>query len=473
MVRRLVLGCDATGLSLVESLADRRGELFVLEPDSNRVEQLRNEKVAAETGDLTDPETLSAIGMDPEVVLVLGADPVQNEAVAQNARNVFPDAYLVAYGGDEPAPNQDWGLERLVDHLIDRGGLILDHLDQIHGSGNLLRLNDLRDTLRAMDGELAVFTHDNPDPDAIASAHALTQVAEWFEVDASVYYFGDITHQENRAFVNLLDLELHNIDPEGDWTFDHLALVDHASPGVNNQLPEETPVDIVIDHHPTNVPVDASFVDVRSAAGATSTLMVDYLEGFQVEVGTEIATALLYGIRVDTRDFSRQITTADFEAAATLLPKADVEVLGRVESPSLSPETLDIIARAIRNRHLNGQILTSCAGPIQLRDALAQSADRLLNMEGVTVTVVYGYRDGTVYVSSRSRGVDIDLGEVLRRAFSDIGSAGGHETMAGAQISMGIFEAVDEDSETDMTEIVEDVIETRLYEVLDPDRIEE
>jgi len=473
MVSRLVLGCEATGLALVEALTDQRGELFVVEPDESRVEQLRNEKVAAETGDPSDEETLRRLDIEPDVVLVLGDSAQVNRQAAEAVRSVFPDAYVVAYEGEETVRTDRRALESAVDHLLSTGALLVDHLEDVAADGNLSRVHRLRETLWSMDGQLGVFTHDNPDPDAIAAAMALAAVARWFDVDADVCYYGDISHQENRAFVNLLDLELRNLEPGKDPEYDHYALVDHSSPGVNDQLPEGTDIDVVIDHHPPKETVSATFVDVRSEAGATSTLMVDYLRAFEVELQTEVATALLYGIRVDTRDFAQEITTADFEAAAYLLPKADVELLGRVESPSVSPDTLDIIARAIRNRQTRMHVLTSCTGQIQNRDALAQAADRLLNMEDVHVTVVYGFRNGTIYVSARARGVDLDLGEALREAFGDLGSAGGHNNMAGAQISMGLFEAVDDASEAEMTEIVEDVIEKRLYQVIDPPTIEE
>jgi len=150
-----------------------------------------------------------------------------------------------------------------------------------------------------------------------------------------------------------------------------------------------------------------------------------------------VATALLYGIRVDTKDFAREITIDDFEAGAWLLPQADTDVLERIETPSMSADTLDTIAAAIRNRELDGSMLASCVGAIADRDTLAQAADRLLAMRGVTVTFVYGFTEGTIYVSARSRGKDIDLGAVLREAFGDQGSAGGHADMAGAQLPWG------------------------------------
>jgi len=132
----------------------------------------------------------------------------------------------------------------------------------------------------------------------------------------------------------------------------------------------------------------------------------------------------------------------------------------------MSADTLDTIADAIRNRELDGSMLASCVGAIADRDTLAQAADRLLAMRGVTVTFVYGFTEGTIYVSARSRGKDIDLGEVLRTAFGDMGSAGGHADMAGAQLPLGLFDEVDEDAEATLTEMVEDVVSKRFFDAV-------
>ncbi|MFC6991911.1 bifunctional oligoribonuclease/PAP phosphatase NrnA [Haladaptatus sp. GCM10025707] len=321
--------------------------------------------------------------------------------------------------------------------------------------------------LRALDGKLAVVTHDNPDPDALASAVALQKIAHSVGCEADVVYFGDITHQENRAFVNLLDLQLRNPKTWADLSeYAGFALVDHSRPGVNDQLPADTDVDVVIDHHPPRAPIDARFVDVRSDVGATSTLLTDYLMQLGYKVDTAVATGLLYGIRVDTKDFSRDISTADFEAAEFLTPRADSALLAQFESPSMSAETLSIIGRAIRERQVRGEVLTSCVGPISDRDALAQAADRLLDMKGITTTLVYGFKDGTVFVSGRARGADLDLGETLRDAFGQIGSAGGHADMAGAQISLGLLGDVEEGQEESLRQILTDVVTDRFFDTL-------
>ncbi|MFB6153095.1 MAG: DHH family phosphoesterase [Halodesulfurarchaeum sp.] len=473
MVSRLVLGCDTTVLSVIEHLETKPGDLLVIAGDEGRVEQLRNEKVAAEVGDVADRETLLESGVEPDVVYLMGPSPGMNLAAANLAADVFPDAYLLAFGGNDATPTDLRSLEEVADSVISRGALLLEYLDDMLVGGQLERLQGFRNALEEIDGRLGVFTHDNPDPDAIAAALGVVAIAEWFDVEAVPIYYGDISHQENRAFVNLLDLELRNATPEEEVDVDGVALVDHSAPGVNDQLPPDTEVDIVIDHHPPKTTVEANFVDIRESVGATSTLVVDYLEGYDVGVETAVATGLLFGIRIDTQDFVRGVTTQDFDAAAYLLPRADTEVLHRVESPSISPDTFETIAQAIRERETRGQILSSGVGGISDRDALAQAADRLLNMEDISVTFVFGYNEGTIYLSARSRGVEIDLGDVLRRAFGDIGSAGGHADMAGAQIPMGLFDEIDEEAETELSEMVEAVIAERLFSVLEPEELEE
>ena len=463
MVSRLVLGCGTTGHALVERLAERRGDLFVLDRDESRVESLRNEKVAAEVRDVTD-EAAIRVDRDVDVVVLAGESAGVNHLAAVAARNVYPDAEIVAYLGFGASDEDRSAVRSLADHVAEPGRAVVDHVADVASSGTSEKLQALRETLNGTTGTLGIFMHDNPDPDAIATGVGLARIAAEFGVEAEVCYFGEISHQENRAFVNLLDLDVRNVTGEGDLDFSSIALVDHSAPGVNDQLDPETDVDIIVDHHPRKGDVEADFVDIRDDLGAASTILVEYIRGFGLDLDTEISTALLYGIRVDTNDFAREITTEDFEAGAWLIAKADTDVLERIESPSISADTLDTIARAITNRELDGSVLASCVGSISDRDTLAQAADRLLAMRGVTVTFVYGYEDGTIYVSARARGNNVNLGVVLRSAFGDIGSAGGHADMAGAQLPLGLFDDVADEAEHTLTQMVADVVATRFFE---------
>ncbi|GGM72957.1 nanoRNase/pAp phosphatase (c-di-AMP/oligoRNAs hydrolase) [Halarchaeum rubridurum] len=466
MVSRLVLGSGTVAHTVLEAIRERPGDLLVLDPDESRIESLRNEKVAAETADVTDPGALLAHGDGPDVVFVASDDAAINARAAEAAATALPDAYLVAYTGTGATADHRARLAAAADRVCSAGAAVVDHVEAGVERGTDARARHLRETLESVEGTLTVLAHDNPDPDAIAAAIALCRIAEALGVDAEPCYFGDISHQENRAFVNLLELELTRLDPEAEYDFDAVALVDHSAPGVNDQLDPETPVDVVIDHHPAKGEVSVPFADIREDVGATSTIMTQYLDWFGVEYAEALATALLYGIRIDTKDFKREITQQDFGAAADLLPHAAIDVLERIESPSISADTFEVVARGIRNREVEGDVLASCVGAISDRDAIAQAADRLLAIQGVTVTFVYGFMDGTIYASARGRGNDVDLGEALRVAFDGVGSAGGHTDMAGAQLPLGVFAAVQEDEGETLASVLEGAITPRFFEAV-------
>ncbi|MFB6142496.1 MAG: DHH family phosphoesterase [Halorientalis sp.] len=480
MVSRLVVGCGPVGASLVETLSARPGDLLVLDDSERRVRRLRERGVSASQADVTDRESLADAADAPSSLVVAGADPATNLAAAEVAREAFPEALLVAYAGDDPDPDHLDGLRSLADDVIDPAAVTTDYVMERAGDAGI-QVRKLRRAFWNLSEPLAIVTHDNPDPDAIASAVSLARIADSFDVEADVCYYGEITHQENRAFVNLLEFDLTQLGPDADTEkYGGFALVDHSRPGVNDQLPPDTPVDIVIDHHPPRAPIEGKFVDLRSDVGATSTLLVEYLQALGIDLDEQVATALLFGIRVDTDDFTREASPADFEAAAAVVPLANFGTLERIESPSVSGDTFETIASAIRNRRQRGQVLTSCVGDLPDRDSLAQAADRLLGMEGVTTTVVYGIREGTIFISGRARGADIDLGETLRDAFAPIGSAGGHADMAGAQIEV-TDTVLDPTTDPDFDEQAEEVelsaetvagdletfIEDRFFDALD------
>jgi nanoRNase/pAp phosphatase (c-di-AMP/oligoRNAs hydrolase) len=358
--------------------------------------------------------------------------------------------------------------ERLADYVVDAPSAVADRVCDLTVNRSAAAAIHLRRRLSSIDGPLAVVMHDNPDPDAIASAVALVGLAESVGVAADACYFGQISHQENRAMVNLLDLDLRNLDPDESLeTFGAIALVDHSRPGVNDQLPPDYPVDVVIDHHPPRGPVPGDFVDIREDAGATSTVLTEYLARFDVEIDRRTATALLYGIRIDTNDFSREVSPTDFGAVAFLLPYVDADVLQQVETPSVDGETYDTIARAIKKRVQRDSVVVSSAGRIANRDALPQAAEQLLNMEGVNTTLVFGFMDEMVFLSARSRAGDVDLGETLRDAFDPIGSAGGHADMAGAQLEIGILGGSNDEMDVEsIVSVVEDVITDRFFEAM-------
>jgi nanoRNase/pAp phosphatase (c-di-AMP/oligoRNAs hydrolase) len=247
--------------------------------------------------------------------------------------------------------------------------------------------------------------------------------------------------------------------------YDTVAVVDlaEATDGIVDE-----PIDIYVDHADPDDGIEATFEDVRPNVSSTSTILTKYIQEFDLNLTEEVATALLYGIRAETLDFKRDTTPADLTAAAYLYPFADHDTLEQVESPSMSPETLDVLAEAIRNREVRGSHLVSNAGFIRDRDALAQAAQHLLNLEGITTTAVFAIADDTIYLAARSKDIRMDIGNVLEDAFADIGEVAGHSTDASVEIPLGIFTGIEVSDENRATllELTEEAVKKKLFEAM-------
>ncbi len=459
-----ILGCGSVGHAVAEELVDQGKDVLIIDKDEGRVEALRDQDLNAQQANIVD-ESVAETVASRDVILIMSSDVEANKAAVANIREKNDDQFVVVRASDPVSSDE---LRELgADHVINPSAVIADSALRSLETGELeYKARQLSDVLSDTKEQVAILTHDNPDPDSIASAAALQAIAEHLDVEADIFYLGDIGHQENRAFVNLLGIELHDWTAVEDFdTYDTVALVDHAK---SSEVDHDLPVDILIDHYEPDEDYDASFVDVRPNMSSTSTIMTKYIQEFDMNVGEEVATALLYGIRAETLDFKRDTTPADLTAAAYLYPFANHDTLEQVESPSMSPETLDVLAEAITNREVQGSHLVSNAGFIRDRDALAQAAQHLLNLEGITTTAVFGIADDTIYLAARSKDIRMNIGKVLADAYAEIGEAAGHSTQASAEIPLGIFTGIEtnEENRDTLLKLTEEAVKRKLFDAM-------
>ena len=458
-----ILGCGSVGHAVAEELASAEKDVLILDKDADRVEALRDQDLDARTEDISEDSVYEVIA-DRDVVLILSSDVEANKAAVRTIRAAGGAQFVVVRATDPVSEDE---LHELgADVVINPSKVIADSALRALETGELEHKADqLREVLETTEGRLAILTGENPDPDSIASAAALQAVAESFGVDADVIHDGDIGHQENRAFVNLLGLEL--LDRGSAPSLDEyatVALIDR----VEDAADVEVAVDVYVNHHEPAEGFEARFSDARPNVSSTSTILTKYVQEFDLRPSEAVATALLYGIRNETLDFKRDTTPADLTAAAYLYPFADHDTLEQVESPSMSPETLDVLAEAIRNREVKGSHLVSNAGFVRDRDALSQAAQHLLNLEGITTTAVFGIADDHIYLSARSKDIRMSLGNVLEDAFAAIGEPTGHSTQGDVRIPLGIFTGIDasEDNRDTLLSLTEEAVRRKLFEAM-------
>ena len=422
-----MLGCGEIGRLLLEK--DSRFAVAAPEGDI-----LRKEGVNAVQGDPADSSVLREVGIErAEVVVILE----KASAVLGQVRQLNPKAFCVVCGGKV---REVEGADYVVPST---GAAAQECLHQIHLYEKLKRKKELEKVLRS-GSSLAIIMHDNPDPDCISSALSLKLIAEAVGVSSVLFYGGRIGYSENQVLVELLDLDLVPPEPKPDFSqYDLTAFIDH-SPWDYTSVARDVNPDIVIDHH-IQPDYQGKFIDVREDVGSTSTILVEYLQLFGIDIDPKLATGLFYGLLVDTNSFRRGISPDDIAALKVLRDKMDTELLSRVERGGISRGTrrchsdadfLNVLGEAVKNMQVKENVVFSYVGRVKYRDAVSNSADYILKMERMEVVLVYGIIKDSLYISGRSWDKKLHVGKMMREAFHELGRAGGHPLIGGATIPL-------------------------------------
>jgi len=441
-----VLGGGDVGFSVASKLKERGLELVVVDKDPKKIEWFGKLGFGTFMGDFCLPNVLKEAGISrAEVVLLMVPDFRVTERALGTINSlkvglgIDPVVVTRVLDEEETVEAKRLGVSDVLPSSQILANFAISRFEELKGMAKEKRLRAL---LREPSvGPIAIVLQTNPDPDGIASGVALKRYAKAFGIDADIIYDGEIGHPQNRALRNLLELNLRKAEEVNFSGYNAFALVDVAT-HANCALPKDILPTIVIDHH--SVPsseVGARYQDITNV-GSTSTLLTNYLRYAAVEVDRATAAALVIGILTDTQNFTRGATPTDFDAFEYLMKLADLDLVGRLQSPAVSPEALDVLARAIKGSKLNGGYLTTNVGEVKDRDLIALTADFLLKREGVMTAFAYGICGDAVYASARTNDVSLHLGQLLKEAFVPFGSAGGHARMAGATISLKAFAKV-------------------------------
>jgi nanoRNase/pAp phosphatase (c-di-AMP/oligoRNAs hydrolase) len=297
---------------------------------------------------------------------------------------------------------------------------------------------DIKDLIKLCEGhKIYIQTHNIPDPDAIASAFGLQELLKRFGIESTICYDGDIDKLSSSKMLEMFGIEMFADDDilSKMREEDYIICVDSQKNAGNiTDLPGDEVA--AIDHHPTtakNADVEYQYKDIR-LLGACSTIITDYYRDLNITPSSDVATALLYGIKIDTLQFSRGVTAEDIIAFGMLNPIVDIVKLGKLEMNNLEFSDLKAYGAAIENIKVFDYFGFTHI-PFSCPDAMiAIVADFILSLIEIEVAVIYCDRPDGLKLSIRSERDDINAGEVMAKALEGIGNGGGHATMAGGRI---------------------------------------
>lgn len=303
-------------------------------------------------------------------------------------------------------------------------------------------IRELINLCKNTDKKIFIQTHNFPDADAIASAYALGELLGHFGISSLFCCEGKIDRLSTAKLADLLDMnlyqeeELESIMSEEDY----IICVDsqkHAGNIIDFKGDEVA----CIDHHPTFVEIVYKWSQVE-IVGACSTLLAEHFKALGIVPGEKCATALLYGLKMDTLNFTRGVTQRDIAAFSFLFDFVNNEELTKLEHTNLVSKDLLAYTTSIENIHLYGDIGFSKI-PFACPDGLIASlSDFILSLEEVNIAIVYSMRDNGIKLSVRSLHPSVNAGKLTYSALKDVGSGGGHFAMAGGFIPTEKFGAL-------------------------------
>lgn len=303
-----------------------------------------------------------------------------------------------------------------------------------------------------------IQTHNFPDPDAAASAYGLQIFLSRYGIESQIVYDGKISKISLLRMLEIFGIDMIHVNEADIHKSDSVVIVD-AQKSNSNISECEGNVVACIDHHPTFVKKKYRYSDIR-LVGACSSIIASYFCEEHEEISPELASALLYGIKIDTDDLARGVKDFDIDMYCTLYKIADKEMISSLIMNRIELNDLRAYGAAIQNIVVN-QHIGFAEIPFDCPDSLiAMISDFLLDIDVVAMSVVYSRRRDGLKFSVRSKIPKlVNAGKLTQLSLESIGgSGGGHPTMAGGFIPYKVSGSVNDISQFVQKRFTENII---------------
>lgn len=322
----------------------------------------------------------------------------------------------------------------------------------------------LRDVITNSSNVL-IMGHSNPDMDALGSAMGVVNICNLLNVKSSIIL------EKSNPSIEIMYQHIIKDPIYKDIFIKHepskklmsqsttLVVVDTHRPNYT-EMPEA--LDLVkkvvfIDHHRRGVDyienATLSYHETYpSSASEMVTELIQYVKDYPV-IDEIVATCLLAGITLDTKNFTKKAGVRTFEAAAFLI-KNNSDPISVKKFFQGDYEGFLLNAEAIKNVEIYHKniAITSCDKELDSPGLIASKiADELLDIHDVTASfVVASGKDDKAYISARSFD-SINVQVIMEKL-----GGGGHIDTAGAQIQNATIDEAKEKIKNAIDEYYED-----------------
>ena len=131
-------------------------------------------------------------------------------------------------------------------------------------------------------------------------------------------------------------------------------------------------------------------------------MIAQYFMENDIAMDKKIATALTYGIRIDTHNLSRGVSKLDIEMLYRMYDDCDYEEIHTLENSNLCFEDLVAYSKAISSIEVYDNISFADTGEDCPEALIASVSDFMLALVEVSFSVVYSRRGDGIKLSVRS-----------------------------------------------------------------------
>jgi len=299
---------------------------------------------------------------------------------------------------------------------------------------NQTKLDRLVEILKDAPDEVFIQPHNVPDPDAIASSLGMYYLLSQRGIQKlAIVYDQEIEKANALRMLEMFKVpvvrasDAHTLGKE-DWA----VLIDGQKGNANlTDLPTNEVA--VIDHHEYLGNKGYRFEDIRPEVGSCSAIVADWFFENNIEPPRIVATALLYGIFMDTNNLTRGVSELDIDMFYKLYSLSDIDMIVDLKGNSISAKDLDLYAEAFKTVEIYDELAF-----LRLRNVndslLGAAGDIVVSVSGVNIVIAYAVRNNGIKLSVRSINNKIKANDLVRHIVEGFGVGGGHDNMAGGFI---------------------------------------
>lgn len=286
--------------------------------------------------------------------------------------------------------------------------------------------------------QIVIQVHDNPDADAVGSGYAIYRYFKSKGKEVRLVYGGkySISKSNMLLLISELDIPIEYVD-----TLDNPELLITVDCQYGQGNVEKFPAQnvAIIDHHTTEKQSD-EMAEIRSHLVSCATVCYALLKdaGFDVNEDVKVATALYYGLYMDSNQLAEISHPYDRDMVDFL--KYDKLFLNRLKYANLSIDDFETAGLAlIRHnyveKHRAAIICSKACDP----NILGLIGDFALQVDSIDVCIVYSEYPGGYKISVRSCLLEVAANDFAIFLTEEIGDGGGHLDKAGGFVNANKF----------------------------------